>query len=253
MRFRSLVRGGLEQLLEKFGYSLKVSENPPRGYSRFLQMYRSVAPEPRTVFDIGVGRGTPWLYEAFPNAHFVLVEALEDFAADVDAILKRYDAECHYCCLGRSEGEAEFRVRPGVLTSSGLHALTADYRNNWSGAAGEVEQVRRVTMKKLDSLAADVARPTILKIDVEGSELEVLEGGVRTVESADMILVETSVTNRFEGGADLIQVGSWLKDHGFGLFEIVSFSAAGPRRITCYVDAAFVRLDSEAYFRLASI
>lgn len=233
-----------------FGYRLKIADAPPRGYVRFLQMYQSVAPQPRTVFDIGVGRGTPWLYEAFPKAHFVLVEALEDFKPDVDAILKQYDAECHYCCLGKSEGEAEFRVRPGVLTSSGLYGLDAGYRNSWGGSQSQVEQVRRVAMRTLDSLGADVATPAILKIDVEGSELDVLEGGIRTVEAADMILVETSTSNRFEGGADLITVGAWLKDHGFGLFEIVEFSTVGPRRITCYVDAAFVRVDSDAYCRL---
>lgn len=252
MWIRSFVRRRLEDVLARFGYSVKLADAPPRGYAGFLDLYRSLAPAPRTVVDIGVGYGTSWLYEAFPQAHFVLIEALEDFRPSIEEILKRYDAECHYCCLGKTEGEAEFLVRPGVLTSSGMYAMAGGYRESWGGARTASEQVRRVPMRTLDSIAAGAAPPMILKIDVEGAEMDVLQGGESTLASADMILVETSIASRFEGGPDLIELGGWLKARGFALFEIVEFSTAGPRRITSYVDAAFLRLDSEAYRSLTA-
>jgi FkbM family methyltransferase len=250
MWIASLIRRKLENVLEGFGYSLKLAEAPPRGYQRFLRLYRSAAPPPKTVFDIGVGEGTPWLYEAFPAAHFVLVEALEDFRPAIERILQKYDAECHYCCLGETEGEAEFRVRAGLLTSSGMHALNEDFCALLDDSRKPEEKIRRIPMRTLDSIAPDCPTPLLLKIDVEGAEMGVLKGGVNTVRSADMILVETSIASRFQGGSDLIQVGSWLQQFGFGLFEIVNFATVGPRRITSYVDAVFVRRDSEAWRNL---
>lgn len=250
MRITSMARRSLEKVLDRFGYALKIAEAPPRGHRRFLRLYGSVAPAPRTVFDIGVGDGTPWLYEAFPQARFTLVEAVEEFRPAIERILGRYDAECHYCCLGRTEGQAEFRVRKGLLTGSGLYAVSPDHENLLGEPGAPEEEIRRVPMRTLDSIARGCPAPYVLKIDVEGAELDVLQGGARTVRSADLILVETSVARRFEGGPDLVGVGSWLAQSGFRLFEIVAFATAGSRRITSYVDAAFVRQDSEAYRNL---
>ena len=36
-----------------------------RGYSDFLAFAATRGVDPKTVFDVGVGFGTPWLYEAF--------------------------------------------------------------------------------------------------------------------------------------------------------------------------------------------
>lgn len=251
MSWKSFLRGRLERLLANAGYSLKITDAPPRGYAGFLQFYRSLAPLPRTVFDIGVGHGTPWLYEAFPEARFVLIEPLEEFKPSIEPVLRRFSAECHYCCLGKTPGEAEFRIRPGVLTSSGIYEMSPGYGASWGGNHAAEEQVRRVPMRTLDSFEALAEVPTVLKIDVEGAEKDVLEGGTKVIQRADMILLEASISARFEGGADLIDLGAWLKRRGFALFEIVEFSTSGPRRITSYVDAAFVRVDSEAFRRLA--
>ncbi len=39
--------------------------------------------KPGTLVDVGVATGTPELYEAFPKAYFLLVEALKAFEGDL--------------------------------------------------------------------------------------------------------------------------------------------------------------------------
>jgi len=38
-----------------------------------LPPWLGVRTAPQTIFDVGVAKGTPWLYDAFPDAYFVLV------------------------------------------------------------------------------------------------------------------------------------------------------------------------------------
>jgi hypothetical protein len=68
----------------------------------------------QTVFDVGVGHGTPGLYRAFPDLHHVLIEPLADIYSDsINTILNTYDAEIIHAALGSVMGEAEIFV-PGT-------------------------------------------------------------------------------------------------------------------------------------------
>src|SRR3954449_6529991 len=44
---------------------------------------------PATVIDVGVAYGTPELYDAFPDARFLLVDPLEEYAPAIDGIVAR--------------------------------------------------------------------------------------------------------------------------------------------------------------------
>jgi len=50
---------------------------------------------PGTVIDVGVAWGTPSLYENFPNAYLVLIEALPYFSVYLDRILSKRPGEKH--------------------------------------------------------------------------------------------------------------------------------------------------------------
>ena len=63
---------------------------------------------------------------------------------------------------------------------------------------------------------------TLLKIDTQGYELEVLKGAARTLDRIDYILVETSFVPLYEGQANFRDVYAFLTGHGFeyaGSFE----------------------------------
>jgi FkbM family methyltransferase len=68
----------------------------------------------------------------------------------------------------------------------------------------------------MDDLAAEqVIQPTTLVIDVQGAELEVLLGGLKTLKSVWVLEVEVSRTPIYEGGAAFKDVDALLKDAGF--------------------------------------
>src|SRR5262245_24286093 len=61
------IRIQTEKLLQHYGYELKIAHDPVRGFGASLAFARSRGLNPKTVFDVGVGHGTRWLYEAFPT------------------------------------------------------------------------------------------------------------------------------------------------------------------------------------------
>ena len=38
---------------------------------KLLDNFKKLGFYPKVVFDVGVARGTPWLYESFPDAYFL--------------------------------------------------------------------------------------------------------------------------------------------------------------------------------------
>jgi Methyltransferase FkbM domain len=78
-----------------------------------------------------------------------------------------------------------------------------------------------VETNTLDGLCADanLTRLDFLKIDVEGGELHVLEGGQRTVETfrpTMLIEIEARHTERYAYSPD--DVVEWLLSRGYGMY-----------------------------------
>lgn len=233
-------KSALLGVLEQRGLSLRENGLPPRGYAAFLADYARRAGPPATVFDIGVGNGTAWLYEAFPKARFVLVEPQRGFKASIDAVLGRYDGVCQYCALGETEGEITLLVPVGAPTGASILPRDQGWAKHKSGELVE----ERVPLRTLDAIAGTPASPYVVKIDAEGAELKVLRGGRVCVRAADMVLVEASVMRRHEGEADFVDIAAHLKGEGFRLADIVEMSTTGPDKSLAYLDAAFVHVES---------
>jgi FkbM family methyltransferase len=86
----------------------------------------------------------------------------------------------------------------------------AGYGHAQTGGVAETQTVLTVT---LDWLAAETAPPDVLKIDVEGAELEVLRGGVELLRGRNPVLL-------CEVGADSSpEISALLHDLGYRLYD----------------------------------
>lgn len=238
-----MIKAAIEHLLRRHGYELKVSGTPVRGFDHFLQFVRARGFSPRTVIDVGVGDGTPWLYRAFPQAHFVLFEALKEFEPRLQEICREIDAEYHLCGLGEAAGSLDINIPVHVPTGSSLLPRTARQAEAQRGTRSEETIPRRIDIRRLDEFTGFIG-PVMLKIDVEGAELSVLRGAGRLLEDVELVLCEISVMPRHEGEADFVEIATFLKGFGLTLFDIVDMSQRGRDGPLAYIDVAFVRTDS---------
>lgn len=214
-------------VLDKLGY---VITRKDRG--GFYSSYLAKICAPKTVFDVGVGPGTPELYDAYPGARFYLVEPLEEFKA----VLKRLAGEidCVLCrkAVSDEKGAAEITIEHDPQMASFCERPRVD------SPAGK----RQVEVTTLDDIFAEnpgITLPILIKIDVEGFELKVLKGARKLLKSTEMVIVETSVAKRFENGSSLEEVISFMSENGFAVFDFLTVLRREGVAGAHFVDVAF--------------
>lgn len=169
---------------------------------------------PRCVMDVGASDGhwTVLAHSLFPQAEYVLVEPLEEHASTL-ARLAAEHPQFRVCptALGSANGTVAMSVASDLVSSSCLHYAHDD------------QIVRRtVSISTADAFlaSAGIAPPDLLKIDVQGFELEVLKGAERLLARLDVLIVEVNMF-RFMPECPLAhEVIAYLADRGFVLFDL---------------------------------
>jgi FkbM family methyltransferase len=184
---------------------------------------------PRTVVDVGAGRGTLQLYEAFPEAYHFLVEPLTEYEFDLRKALEPYQGE-YIFAAGATDTRAFINVEPRPMMSSFLA------RTDLTSTGKQVEK-REVAVKTLDTLMEEygLEPPFGLKIDTEGFEDQVIRGATNFLRQTEFVIAEVSVAERFVDSYTLAEFTELMDEHDFFLWDVLGVS--GVR----FVDVAFVR------------
>ncbi|WFU69767.1 FkbM family methyltransferase [Bradyrhizobium sp. CB2312] len=77
----------------------------------------------------------------------------------------------------------------------------------------------RVPVRPLDSIVGD-RRVDLLKVDVEGFEVDLLKGAAKTVSNCRCLYIEDSELNLRRAGTSRTELYDRLIDHGFELFHL---------------------------------
>lgn len=246
-----MMRQLLRQILHKMGYEIRPIHQSgwhpaflhvdgeltrfeaTRWHSDYI---RRLGLSPRTVVDIGVGHGTPELYQAFPDAHLVLIEPLIEFEADVDKILASRQGSYHAVALGAHEGVQTINVEPVLALRSSMYARCALEQT------GDAVERREVAVTTLDALHRKLCfnPPIGLKIDAEGAELDILKGATEVLNQTQFVIAELPLISRFVGGYALAEAVALLDAAGFILCDVLDLGRAESGETT-FMDAVFRR------------
>jgi FkbM family methyltransferase len=218
-----MLRSLINPVLRARGYQLKRVGAPVRGPENFIAMIKARGFAPGTVIDVGVGHGTPWLYQ-FPDAQLVLIEPNPAFD------LEGFGAHVYHHAVGAVSVMQTLHVDHAQPTSSSL--LRSERPST----------PMRVPVKTLDAtLGTDYPGPYLLKLDIEGYEREALLGATRTLEQTAMVICEMSVAPRFDGGHSFAELVALLDASGFRLYDVIDMVTLGRGGPVNYLDAAFLR------------
>lgn len=178
-----------------------------------------------TVIDVGILSSTYELIQAYKDTPQILIEPIVEFEDRIRGIYDKAGVNYELIKVAASDrdGEATMRtnsVRDGVDIT---HARMTDDKNS----PGEY---RTVPMRTLDSIVAerDLEKPFLLKVDVDGAELEILKGAESILPHCSVVCIETSVVNIFERSEA-------IRRHGFQLFDLVDI---------CYYNDRLVQMDA---------
>jgi FkbM family methyltransferase len=227
----ALQRGGVEVRRAGGG------GGPRRTLPEVLEHLKRLGVTPATIVDVGVARGTPELYAAFPGVPLLLVEPLAEHEDDLRRVVAQHPGSAYALAAGGPEaGELEIAVHRVPACSSVLGDRDPD---------GHPATRRTVPVARIDDLVAEhgLAAPFVVKVDVEGAELQVLEGARDMLARTDVVLLEVSFFGLVPGGAQLADVVAWMRDAGFSAYDIYSGHLRPLDGALAQVDMAFVRTD----------
>lgn len=184
---------------------------PPEGQTRVsVDAYQLAGPY-ATVFDVGADTGKFAIacLEEWSACEVHSFEPLRGIASQLPA---RW--HWHRVALGAVPGTVtmnrnQFLPSSSILTMTDLHRHAFPYT-----AESEPVDVEIRTLEDFD-LAVCLFERSLLKLDVQGYELEVLKGAGKQLGLFDAVLVETNHVELYLGAPTPKELAAYLCQHGF--------------------------------------
>ena len=172
---------------------------------------------PRTVLDIGahVGEFNRSCYEQFPGVNVLSIEGNEFCEPELKAVAPHYKI----LLLGKENKKVIFYKTKKNLTNTG----DSIYRELTEHYSDELVMEQEKDLVTLDScLSNPFLVFDLIKIDTQGSELDILEGGKQLALRAKGILLEVSEKPYNKDAPLYNDVISYMNSIGFEKTEILA-------------------------------
>jgi FkbM family methyltransferase len=170
-----------------------------------------------TIIDVGANKGqfAVAARAIHEDARIIAFEPLPDAGATFRAIFANdRNVTLHPFAIGEATGEQTFYVTDSVDSSSLLRPGVGQAKAFGVREARQIK-VRVARFADLVTLEA-LPRPILLKIDVQGGELDVLRSA-GDLSFVDAVYVELSTSELYEGQALYPEVQAFLTERGFEL------------------------------------
>lgn len=150
-----------------------------------------------------------YAFEPQPSCHDELVRSLKDLPRTT----------LIPAAVGRQEGSLDLHITANNRMAS---ALPPDETVKAAYSSGDFDVSEKITvpMVTLDTTIPHDLEIGLLKLDVQGFEIEVLAGASSTLRRTRAILVELNYVRHYENGAGFDEVYSALQSLGFRVFGI---------------------------------
>jgi FkbM family methyltransferase len=203
----------VKKVFNAFGFEIHRKGLIRTNMAEALEHLKRLGFRPETVIDLGVANGTFELYKAFPDAIHLLIEPIQEFEKSLKDIARKYKTEYVIAAAADKSGTVTINVHPLLFTSSifkdseGIHV---------DGTPREVPAVI------IDDLCKErgLKGPYLIKADVHGAELLVLEGAKKVLEDTEIVILETHLFQFFIDGPQFFDIVNYMKHHGFCVYDI---------------------------------
>jgi FkbM family methyltransferase len=170
--------------------------------------------QPRVVLDVGAGKGY-WSILAggyFKDAKFYLLDPLTENEPDLRRLCEQ-DPRQHYILTGVGEEPGERKIHVAADPDSSTMLL---FPGDDDG------RLRSLSVTTVDRLleAGRIERPDLVKIDVQGMELQVLRGSTQLFDHTEVFVIEVNLFVFMPGCPRVHEIVQWMADRGYYLFDL---------------------------------
>lgn len=169
---------------------------------------------PSGILDIGAhyGEFSKLCHSVWRDAHILMIEGNEN----CEKVLDELPFDHCIALLSDSNKEVTLHLNPKNPTCTG----TSYYKEVTRHYDSSIEV--KVNTFTLDEVISEDGRGyDIIKIDTQGSELDIVKGGLRTVTAASHVIMEVPVVQYNQGSPLFDEIIEYMRTIGFMYYKII--------------------------------
>lgn len=194
------------------------------------------------IIDIGANEGqfARKILTIFPEVQIHCFEPLQDVFKQLQFNFKdNKNVFIYNFGLGNNTREDTI-FRNESSASSSLMEMLDLHKSNFDFAIKVVPE--QITIKRLDDIfPGEIARPLLIKIDVQGYEKYVLEGGDSVIAQADVIIIEVSFHPLYADQPLFEDIYDYFKKRGYRYLGNIEQLVAPKDHKVLQADAVFIK------------
>jgi len=216
-----------------------------RHWFEFFGHIKSKGFNPTTIVDVGVATDTEDLHRHFPSARYLFVEPLAEFEPSLQKLCQQYNGTYMLAAAGSKDGELTIHVSPDLGGTSKFELVNAEIFDMKSRT---VPQFTIDTMWK----ALDLSGPALLKIDVQGAELDVIAGTKQTLTNFEVIILEVGMIETYVGQPIFHEYIAFMAQRDYVVYDIIH-TGYGDTGLLSQIDLVFVKRNGQFRQDLRSV
>lgn len=173
---------------------------------------------PHSYLDIGVckGHAIPFIIKKLPSLKKIeMIEACKDHEEDLKLLNQKTKIPYHIEVMSDSIKEVVFY---SLFDPKSTQPGNSYYKENTPHYLNCVEEVRKTNT--LDNMYGDNHQFDLVKLDTQGSELDILKGGDKFLENVKGLIIEETVLYDFNTNAPKdLDIKNYLEKKGFVLVD----------------------------------
>ena len=164
---------------------------------------------PKTALDVGanIGQWYSMFNSIFPNTEILSVEG----NPLVEEKLKEVNPNYLLTLLGKEKGETTFFLAHDECSGGSIYKETTWFYEN-----------AREFILPINTLDSYNREFDYIKMDVQGAELDVIKGGLKTVLNCSVLQLELSILEYNKDAPSISEVISYLHHLDFAVYDIAS-------------------------------
>lgn len=172
-----------------------------------LSYYKKLGFNPQNILDIGAYEGawTKMIKNIFTSANVTMIEGNQEKKETLEKI-----GETIIAVLSKTDDDQilYYKCKNGIPTGNGIYKENTSFKFE--------PEVR--FSRKLDSVVTKDY--DLIKMDVQGAELNIIKGGTETIKKAKYLLLEMQTAEYNIGAPMASDVVSYLNQHNFTLCDV---------------------------------
>lgn len=204
-----------------------------------INLYKSIQKyNIKTILDIGsnIGQFALEIRSSFPETFILCIEP----NIDCETYLKNRGLDYIICCPSDSKTTKKFYRMKSDPIGTG-HSLYKENTHHYAGENLLVEEIQTDTMDSiLEQSSFNNLSFDFIKLDTQGSELDILKGCSKLLSNAKIILAETDVSNYNQGCPPQKDVIQFMQKNGFEV-DCVIEDQITPKGTIIQQDLLFVK------------